>query len=112
MKEKAQTTTNYVAIASTLQEIQNDVATQMNLPPQETILKSLKRYKRKFAKALPHIPHGKGFQIPKDFIAFDKRKDKPERFIIFALTEMLLLLATTKDLWLGNGIFKQCPDMF
>ena len=30
MKEKALTTTNYVAIASTLQEIQNDVATQMN----------------------------------------------------------------------------------
>ena len=42
MKEKALTTANYVAIASTLQEIQNDVATQMNLPPQETIVKSLK----------------------------------------------------------------------
>ena len=44
MKEKALTTTNYVAIASTLQENQNDVATQMNLPPQETIVKSLNRY--------------------------------------------------------------------
>ena len=29
-----------------------------------------------------------------------------------ALTEMLLLLETTKDLWLGDGTFKQCPDMF
>ena len=77
MKEKALPTTNYVAIASTLQEIQNDVATQMNLPPQETIVKSLNRYKRKFANALPHIPHGKDFQIPeefKDFVAFDKGK--------------------------------------
>ena len=44
MKEKALTTTNYVIIASTLQEIQNDVATQMNLSPQETIVKSLYRY--------------------------------------------------------------------
>ena len=67
MKEKALTTTNYVAIASTLQEIQNDVATQMNLPPPETIVKSLNRYKRKFANALPHIPHGKHFQIPEEF---------------------------------------------
>ena len=60
MKEKALTTANYVAIASILQEIQNDVATQMNLRPQETIVKSLNRYKRKFANALPHIPHGTG----------------------------------------------------
>ena len=90
MKEKALTTTNYVAIASTLQEIQNDVAMQMNLLPQETIVKSLNRYKRKFANALPHIPHGKDFQIPEefeDFVAFDKGKDEPERFIIFALTD-------------------------
>ena len=115
MQEKALTKTNYVAIASTLQEIQNDVATQMNLPPQETIVKSLNRYKQKFANALPHIPHGKDFQIPEefeDFVAFDKGKDEPERFIIFALTEMLLLLETTEDLWLGDGIFKQCPDKF
>ena len=81
MKEKALTTTNYVAIASTL----------------------------------PHIPHGKDFQIPeefKDFVAFDKGKDEPERFIIFALTETLLLLETAKDLWLGDGTFKQCLDLF
>ena len=82
MREKALATTNYVAIASTLQEIQNDVATQMIMPPQETIVKSLNTYKRKFANALPHIPHGKDFQIPeqfKDFVAFDKGKDEPER---------------------------------
>ena len=115
IKEKALTTTNYVAITSTLQEIQNDVATQMNLSPQETIVKSLNRNKRKLANALPHIPHGKDFQITeefKDFVAFDKGKDEPERFIIFALTEMLLMLESTKDVWLGDGTFKQCPDMF
>ena len=39
MKEKALTTTNYVAIESTLQKIRNDVATQMILPPQGTIVK-------------------------------------------------------------------------
>ena len=83
MKEKALTTTNYVAIASTLQEIQNDMATQMNLPPQETIVKPLNRYKRKIANVLPHIPHGKDFQIPeefKDFVAFDKGKDEIKRY--------------------------------
>ena len=46
MKENALTTTNYVAIASTIQEIRNDVATQLNLPPQETIVKSLNRYEK------------------------------------------------------------------
>ena len=109
MKEKALTTTNYVAIASTLQEIPIDVATQMNLPPQETIVKSPNRYKRKFANALPHIPHGKDFQIPEEFedcVAFDKGKDEPERFIIFALTEMLLLLETTKNLSHGDERFE------
>ena len=81
MKEKALTTTNYVAIASTLREIQIDVATQMNLPPQETIVKSPNRYIRIFANALPHIPHGKDFQIPEefvDFVAFDKGKMNPK----------------------------------
>ena len=89
-----------MAIASTLQEIQNDVATQMNLPPLDTIVKSLNRCKRKFANALPQIPHEKDFKILeefKDFFAFDKGKDEPERFIMFALSEMLLLLETTKD---------------
>ena len=115
MKEKALATTNYVAIVSTLQEIQNDMATQMNLPPQQTIVKSLNRYRRKFANALWYIPHRKNFQIPevfKEFLAFDKGKDEPERFIKFALTGMLISLETTKDLWLGDGTFKQCPDMF
>ena len=97
-----------MAIASTIQEIQNDVATEMNLPPQETIVKSLKRHTRKFANALPHIPHGKDFQIPEEFkdsVAFDKGKDEPDRFITFALTEMLLLLETTEDLWVHDGTF-------
>ena len=77
MKEKALTTTNYGAIASTLQEIQNDVATQMIMPPQVTIVKSLNRYKRKFANALPHIPLLEDFQILeefKDLVAFGKGK--------------------------------------
>ena len=85
----------------------------MNWQLQETIVKSLTRYKRKFANALPQILHGKYFQILEefqDFVAFGK--DEPERLIIFALTEMLLLLETTKDLWLGDETFKQCPDMF
>ena len=115
MKENALTTTDYVAIASALQEIQNDVATQMNLPPQETIVKSLIKYTRKFANAFPHIPQGKNFQIPeefKDFVAFEKGKDEPEKFILIALTEIFFLLGTTKDLRLADGTFKQCPDMF
>ena len=85
MKEKALTTTNYVAIASTLQKIQNDVATQENLPAQETIVRSFKGYK-KFANALPHIPHRKDFEIPevlKDFVALDKEKMNPKDSSVF-----------------------------
>ena len=54
------------------------MATQLILPPQETIVKSLNRHKRKFANALPHIPNGKVFRIPEEFedlFAFDKGKE-------------------------------------
>ena len=109
MKEKEITATNYVAIASTLQENQKDVATQINLPPEQTIVKSVNRYKTKFENALPHIPHGKDFQFPEEFkdsVAFNKKKMNPKKIIIFASTEMLLLLENTKHLWLGDRDFK------
>ena len=41
MKEKALTTTNYVAVESTLQEIQSEGPMQMNFLPREMIAKSL-----------------------------------------------------------------------
>ena len=65
MKEKALTTTNYVALASTLQEIQNDVAMQLNLPPQETIVKSLNRYKKNLQMIFRTYPMEKIFKFPK-----------------------------------------------
>ena len=79
MKGKALRTTNYVAIPSTLQKIQYDVATQMNLPHQETIVILLNRSKRKFATELPHIPHEENFHFSeefKDFFAFIKGPGK------------------------------------
>ena len=74
--------------ALTLQEIQNDVAMQMNLPPQETIVESLKRYNRIIADALPHIPYGKDFQVSRRvqgscfFLTMEKLnpKDSPNLF--------------------------------
>ena len=85
MKEKALTTTNYMAIASLLQKVQNDVTTQMILPPQETTVKSLNKNKRKFENAFLHIIHGRDFQIPedfKDFVAFDKEEDEPKSSLL------------------------------
>ena len=55
------------------------------------------------------------FKFPKSsniLFFFDKGKNEFEKFIIFALPEILLLLETTKDSWLGDGTFKQCPDKF
>ena len=54
-------------------------------------------------------------EIPEEFkisLLTTKRKEKPERFIIFALNEKLVSLEATKDLCLGGGTFKQCSDMF
>ena len=104
-----------MAIASTFQFIQNDVATQMNLSPQETIVKSLNRCTRKFEYAFPQIPHGKDFEITdnfEDFVAYVKGVDEPDRFIIFALTKLLFPHETTKYLWFGDGTFKQFLGMF
>ena len=83
IKEKALTTTNYVAIASTLQEIQIDVATQMNLPPQETIVKSLNRYKKICICYSAHTSRKRfsNSRRVQGFCAFDKGKDEPERYL-------------------------------
>ena len=78
MKEKALTTTNYLAIASTLQEIQNNVAMQMNLPPQETIVKSLNRYKRKLQMLFRTYLMKKIFKFPKS-----------SRFLLLATKEKM-----------------------
>jgi len=51
-------------------------------------VKSLNRYKRKIANALPHIPQGKDFQIPEEFKDFTQSllqlipNANPERIMI------------------------------
>ena len=65
MKQKTPTTTNYVAIASTRQEIQNDVATQLNLPPQETIVKSFNRSRENLRKLFRTYLMKKNFKFSK-----------------------------------------------
>ena len=115
MKEKALSMTNYNAISSSLQSVHDNVATQLNLPKQETLVKTLNRYKRKFEGALPSIPHTTDFQIPDeflDFVAYDKGINDPDRFLIFALPEMLSLMESQTSIWLVDGTFKQCPQMF
>ena len=65
MKQKTPTKANYVAIASTRQEIQNDVAMELNSPPQETIVKSLNRSRESLQKLFRTYLLEKIFQFPK-----------------------------------------------
>ena len=83
MKEKALSMTKYNAISSSFQSLQDNVTTQLNLPKEETLVKTLNRYKRKFERALPSISRTTDFQILDvflDFVAYDKGINDPDRF--------------------------------
>ena len=109
MKEKALTTTNYVAIASTLQKIQNDVATEGNLPPQETIVRSFKRHKKTCKCTSAHTASKRFWNSwsVEGFCCFGQQK---------RLTRNVLQIFFTRDAcfpwWFDDGTFKQCLDMF
>ena len=88
----------------------------MNLPPQQTVVDSLTKKAKNWKCASTHTPW-KCLKFPKSsrillLTTKEKGKVEPEKFIIFALTEILLLIQTIKDMWLSDGSFKQRSDMF
>jgi len=64
---------------------------------------------------LPVLPHTKKFEVPeefKDFLIYDSGTEDPERFLIFGQQTLLELLESTHNLWLADGTFKLCPEIF
>ena len=66
-------------------------------------------------KYLPILPHTKKFEVPeefKDFLIYDSGTEDPERFLIFGQQTPLELLESTQHLWLADGNFKLCLEIF
>ena len=64
---------------------------------------------------LPVLPHTKKFEVPeefKDFLIYDSGTEDPERLLIFGQQTLLELLESTQHLWLADGTFKLCPEIF
>ena len=62
---------------------------------------------------LPPLPHNRAFDIPQEFadlILADSGPDDPERIIMFG--DRVLATHLNTDLWLCDGTFKCCPDLF
>ena len=116
MKEKVVTTTNYVAIAPTLKKIQNDVATQLTLPPTSRdnceVTQKIQEKICKFSSADTSWKSFPNSWTVQGFCCFRQRKKWTRRIHQFCLVRDASLLETSKDVWFVDGTFKQCPDMF
>ena len=57
----------------------------------------------------------KKIEVPeefKDFLIYDSGTEDPERILIFGQQTLLELLESTQPLWLADGTFKLCPEIF
>ena len=117
MKKTARTEQNPVnnmIIASNLQPIASDIATQLSLPTRSVINRSLNRQKVTEDKKKPPIID-RHFDIPvqfQEFCLYDTGKLDNERMLIFGTRENLQSLTTNNSLWLCDGTFKITPIQF
>ena len=105
---------NNMIIASNLQPIASDIATQLSLPTRSAINRSLNRQKVTEDKKEPPIID-RHFDIPvqfQEFCLYDTGKLDNERMLIFGTRENLQSLTTNNSLWLCDGTFKITPIQF
>ena len=80
------------------------------------ITRTLNRHRQKNnMNDLPVLPHTKKFEVPeelKDFLIYDSGTEDPDLFLIFSQQTVLELLESTQHLWLADGTFKLCPEIF
>ena len=86
------------------------------MPKKTLITRTLNRQHQKDnMNDLPVLHHSKKFERPdefKDFLTCDSGTEDPERILTFGQQTLLELLDTAQQLWLADGIFKLCPEIF
>ena len=114
MKETSLYTSNTDAIATSLASVSETSCVQLSMLKKTPITQTRHRQKNNMNE-LPVLPHNKKFELPeefKDFLIYDSGTEDPERFLIFGQQTLLELLESTQYLWLADGTFKFCPEIF
>ena len=116
MEETSLYTGNTDAIATSLASVSENLCVQLSMPKKTLITRTLNRHRQKNnMNELPVLPHTKKFETPdefKDFPICDYSTEDPERIMIFDQQTLLELLEATQHLWLADGIFKLCREIF
>ena len=115
MKETSLYTGNTDAIATSLASVSEKLCFQLSMP-KKLITRTINRHRQKNnMNDLPVLPHTKKFEVPeefKDFLLYDSGTEDPARLLIFGQQTLLELLQSTQHLWLADGTFKLCPEIF
>ena len=114
IKELSDSNTPTVAVATAIQPITDNIATQLALPSKENLIRTAQRARKQREEVLPVSPATRSFEKPelfKNFIRFDSGQNDHERIILFGDPEMLRVLETS-NVWLADGTFKVTPEMF
>ena len=114
IKELSDSNTPTVAVATAIQPITDNIATQLALPSKEHLVLTAQRARKQREQVLPVSPATRSFEIPelfKNFIRLDSGQNDHERIVLFGDPEMLRVLETS-NFWLADGTFKVTPKMF
>ena len=114
IKDLSDSNTPTVAVATAIQPITDDIATQLALTSKENLVRTAQRARKQREEVLPVSPANRSFKIPelfKNFTRFDSGQNNHERIILFGEPEMLRVLETS-NFWLADGTFKVTPKMF
>ena len=114
IKDLSDSNTPTVAVATAIQPITDDIATQLALPSKENLVRTIQRARKQREEVLPVSPATRSFEIPdflKNFIRVDSGQNDHERTILFGDPKMLHVLGAS-NFWLADGIFKVTRKMF
>ena len=108
IKDLSEGNTPSVAVATAIQPITEDIATQLVLPTKEKLVRTAQGMRKQREQLLPVSPATTNFQIPelfRSFVRFDRGQNDHERVNLFRDPEMLRLLENS-NFWLVDGTFE------
>ena len=104
IKDLSDSSTPTVAVATAIQPITDDIATQLALPTRENLVRTAQRARKQREEVLPVCPATRSFEIPelfKIFIRSDSGQNDHQRIILFSDPETLRVLETS-SFWLAD----------
>ena len=103
--------TTRTVVANSLLNVPMDVLQRM---PKRSTLADNVRAKRRATNPIEPNPQSHDFELPEKYqgmVLYDSGHEDPSRFLILGEQELLLKLEQA-NLWLGDGTFSVCPELF